>query len=134
MDGRSPDPELTTTGHRQAETLWQHLSHPHAEPRQHPFLQAEEVHFGLTHVYCSLMTRSILTAGYIAEACDMALHALPDIFEKYGIYDIDDDGNDYDGIRRLDVQVAWKLSAVSGVPDSEDWARAVKLSSYVRVY
>jgi len=66
VDGRSPDPELTATGHRQAETLGQHLSHPHAEPRQHPFLPTKEVHFGLTHVYCSLMTRSILTAGYIA--------------------------------------------------------------------
>jgi 2,3-bisphosphoglycerate-dependent phosphoglycerate mutase len=93
MDGRSPDPELTTNGHRQAETLGKHLSHPHAEPRQHPFVPTKEVHFGLTHVYCSLMTRSILTAGYIADACDLALHALPDIFEKYGIYDIDDDGN-----------------------------------------
>lgn len=48
--------------------------------------------------------------------------------------DIDDDGSDDDGIRRLDVQVAWKLSAVSGVPDTGDWARAVNLSSYVRVY
>ena len=48
--------------------------------------------------------------------------------------DIDDDGSDDDGIRRLDVQVAWKLADVSGVPDTEDWARAVKLSSYVRVY
>ena len=48
--------------------------------------------------------------------------------------DIDGDGNDDDGIRRLDVQVAWKLADVSGVPDTDDWARAVKLSSYVRVY
>ncbi|MCP4391508.1 MAG: histidine phosphatase family protein, partial [Gammaproteobacteria bacterium] len=89
---REPDPEITTIGHRQAETLGQHLAHPHAEPRQHPFVPAEEFQFGLTHVYCSLMTRSILTAEYIAGACDLELTALPDIFEKHGIYHLDDDG------------------------------------------
>ncbi len=93
MAGRKPDPELTETGHRQAETLGRHLAHPEAEPRQHPFIPSDEIHFGLTHVYCSLMTRSILTAEYIAGACDLALHALPDIFEKYGIYDADVHGN-----------------------------------------
>ena len=39
------------------------------------------------------MTRSILTAEYIADACGLPLQALPDIFEKHGIYDIDDNGN-----------------------------------------
>jgi 2,3-bisphosphoglycerate-dependent phosphoglycerate mutase len=90
---RLPDPEITTTGHNQAETLGQHLAHPQAEPRQHPFNQSEETSFGLTHVYCSLMTRSILTAEYIAAACDLEAQALADVFEKHGIYDVDDDGN-----------------------------------------
>ena len=39
------------------------------------------------------MTRSVLTAEYIARACDLTLQALPDVFEKYGIYDVDADGN-----------------------------------------
>ena len=90
---RHPDPEITAIGHRQAETLGQHLAHPHAEPRQHPFVPAEDRRFGITHVYCSLMTRSILTAEYIAGACDLELEALPDIFEKHGIYDAGSDGN-----------------------------------------
>ncbi len=89
---RAPDPEITSLGHRQAEALGQHLAHPHAEPRQHPFVAAETIEFGLTHVYCSLMTRSIVTAEYIAGACDLELTALPDIFEKHGIYEIADDG------------------------------------------
>jgi broad specificity phosphatase PhoE len=38
------------------------------------------------------MTRSILTAEYIAGACDLELTALPDIFEKHGIYELADDG------------------------------------------
>jgi 2,3-bisphosphoglycerate-dependent phosphoglycerate mutase len=90
---RLPDPEITTTGHSQAEILGQHLAHPQAEPRQHPFNQAEETSFGLTHVYCSLMTRSILTAEYIAAACGLEVHALADVFEKHGIYEVDSDGN-----------------------------------------
>ena len=91
--GRRPDPEITATGHGQAEVLATHLAHPEAEPRQHPFEPAGRAHFGLSHVYCSLMTRSILTAEYIARACGIELQALPDIFEKHGIYDIDDNGN-----------------------------------------
>lgn len=90
---RHPDPEITSLGHRQAETLGRHLAHPHAEPRQHPFQPAEESGFGLTHVYCSLMTRSILTADYIAGACGLGLQALPDIFERHGVYDVDGGGN-----------------------------------------
>ena len=91
--GRVPDPEVTDVGHRQCQALAEHLVHPQAEPRQHPYLSENVAHFGLTHVYCSLMTRSILTAEYIASACDLPLQALPDVFEKYGIYDVDANGN-----------------------------------------
>jgi len=91
--GRKVDPEITAAGHRQAEVLSTHLAHPQAEPRQHPFQAATLPHFGLTHVYCSLMTRSILTAEHIASACELKLQALPDIFEKHGMYDVDEQGN-----------------------------------------
>ena len=90
---RHPDPEITDVGHRQALTIGRHLAHPHAEPRQHPFRAADDPHFGLTHVYCSLMTRSILTAQYVAEACGLELHALADVFEKHGIYEFDAERN-----------------------------------------
>jgi len=92
VDGRNPDPDITDTGHQQAELLAQHLAHPQGEPRQHPFSPRRETSYGLTHVYCSLMTRSVLTAEYISRACCLDLHALPDIFEKNGIYEYDENG------------------------------------------
>ena len=91
-DGRSPDPEITALGHQQAEMLGEHMAHPEAEPRQHPFEPVLQTHFGLTHLYCSLMSRTILTAEYIAGACGLELQALPDIYERHGIYEVDDMG------------------------------------------
>jgi 2,3-bisphosphoglycerate-dependent phosphoglycerate mutase len=91
--GRKVDPEITGSGHQQAEVLARHLAHPQSEPRQHPFHTGDASHYGLTHVYCSLMSRSILTAEYIAADCGLALQALPDIFEKHGMFDVGDDGN-----------------------------------------
>jgi 2,3-bisphosphoglycerate-dependent phosphoglycerate mutase len=88
MAGRAPDPEITEIGHRQAHTLAEHMSHPHAEVRQHPFIPAEEFHFGLTHVYCSLMTRSILTAEYIANACGLELQAPAGITSHSDFHDL----------------------------------------------
>jgi len=86
---RHPDPEITEKGHAQAVVLANHLSDPNAEPRQFPFQAGKNTRFGITHLYCSLMTRSILTAEYVAKACGLALHAHPDFFEKYGIYEFD---------------------------------------------
>lgn len=92
--GRSPDPELTEAGHRQAELLAGYLAHPQGDPQQHPrFGPAGGAQgFGLTHIYCSLMTRSILTAQYVAKACGLPLVAHPDIFENQGIFHLAEDG------------------------------------------
>lgn len=92
--GRSPDPELTETGHRQAERLADYLAHPQGDPLQHPRRAPETgpQAFGLTHIYCSLMTRSILTAQYVANACGLPLVAHPDIFENQGIFELAEDG------------------------------------------
>lgn len=92
VDGRTPDPEITDVGHQQAELLAHHLAHPQGEPRQHPLSAERHTCFGLTHLYCSLMTRSILTADYIANRCDTVAQALPDIFEKHGVFEFDEQG------------------------------------------
>jgi 2,3-bisphosphoglycerate-dependent phosphoglycerate mutase len=92
--GTVPDPEITEPGHQQARLLAKHLADPRAAAQHHPWMAGEDGDqgFGLTHLYCSLMTRSILTAQYIAEACGLPLTAHADIFEKGGIYERHDDG------------------------------------------
>ncbi|MEM7346654.1 MAG: histidine phosphatase family protein [Chloroflexota bacterium] len=90
---RQPDPEITEIGHQQAALLAAYLANPTTEPRQSPFSPKKDYGFGLTHLYCSLMTRSILTAEYIAEACGIPYTALPNLFEKGGIYNLEENGD-----------------------------------------
>lgn len=92
---RSADPPLTERGHRQAGLVADHLADPCAEPQHHPHLDGgdKDRGFGLTHLYCSLMTRSIATARYVARACQLPLVAHPDIFEKGGVYELRADGS-----------------------------------------
>ena len=89
---RVPDPEITEKGHQQAQLLAQHLARSSGETQRHPHSAADSLSFGFTHLYCSLMTRSILTAQYIAEGCGLAVVAHPDIFERGGIYEQSDHG------------------------------------------
>jgi 2,3-bisphosphoglycerate-dependent phosphoglycerate mutase len=94
VDGRTPDPEITDTGHSQAQLLARHIAEPGNEPRLHPEENGDRNHYGLTHLYCSLMTRSMLTAEYISKTCQVKLEALPDIFERKGLYEFDGNGNE----------------------------------------
>jgi 2,3-bisphosphoglycerate-dependent phosphoglycerate mutase len=87
--GRNPDPDITPTGHQQSALLAVHLADPAGEPRHHPFLANGSRRYGLTHLYCSLMTRAMLTAGYVAEACAIPATAHPEMFERGGIYQLD---------------------------------------------
>ncbi|MEJ2747563.1 MAG: histidine phosphatase family protein, partial [Anaerolineae bacterium] len=54
--------------------------------------------FGLTHLYCSLMERAILTGTYIAQATGLPLVGLVDIHEWGGIYHIDEANNERIGL------------------------------------
>lgn len=121
--GREPDPEITEVGHRQSRSLAQHLVHPQSEPRQIPFAEVDEADFGLTHVYCSLMTRSISTAGYVAEALGLALEALPDIFEQHGIYRVNEAGEreGLPGPGRGYFEQRFPQLALPGNIDGEGW-------------
>ena len=90
---RSPDPEITEVGHRQSALLAAHLADPAGEPRHHPFSANGSRRYDLTHLYCSLMTRAMLTAGYVAEACAIPAQAHPEMYERGGIYQFDEAGH-----------------------------------------
>lgn len=90
QEGRVPDPDITEIGHQQAQRLARLLADESAEPRK--TLSSKQTGFGLTHLYCSLMTRTIQTGSYIAEACGLKLITLNNTFERGGIYQINEHG------------------------------------------
>lgn len=84
--GRSEDAALTDLGWRQAEVLGEFLR------RRNP-VQTADVRdlqnlsgFGITHLYCSLMVRSIETGTVVAGALDLRLVAWQDVHETGGIF------------------------------------------------
>jgi 2,3-bisphosphoglycerate-dependent phosphoglycerate mutase len=76
--GRDCDPELTATGHQQAELLAEYL---------------DQEQFNLTHLYTSLMVRAVSTGTVLAERLGLPLLAWPDLHEEGGIYLTDEAGN-----------------------------------------
>jgi 2,3-bisphosphoglycerate-dependent phosphoglycerate mutase len=95
--GRQADPPLTEVGHRQAQLLAAFLAAAPPEPRADapPLIgeysaRHDRRGFGLTHLYCSLMTRAIQTAGYVAEATGLPLTALAEIHERGGLHEMDE--------------------------------------------
>jgi 2,3-bisphosphoglycerate-dependent phosphoglycerate mutase len=88
-DDRDEDPDLSPTGHEQVQRLVQFLQDPYptAADVEPPSWDSQNVGgFGLTHLYCSLMIRAIITGAAIAEALNLPLVAWPEIHEMGGIY------------------------------------------------
>lgn len=94
--GRAADPPLTELGHRQARALARYLSSVGVErPLEAPLVgqyaaRHDRLGFGLTHLYCSLMTRAIQTGSYVADATGLALTAWPEIHERGGLHLLDE--------------------------------------------
>jgi len=80
---RVTDPVLTENGRRQADLVADYVSREvdgaHYDPQN-------RAGFGLTHLYCSLMTRSIETGLPVARKTDLPLISLPDGHETGGIF------------------------------------------------
>ncbi|MGB1251328.1 MAG: histidine phosphatase family protein [Candidatus Promineifilaceae bacterium] len=85
IDGRVSDPRLTEKGERQAQRVADYLVMPYegSDPSA-DFHNTQG--FGLTHLYCSFMTRAVQTATPIAQALQLPLVAQPLIHEIHGIY------------------------------------------------
>jgi 2,3-bisphosphoglycerate-dependent phosphoglycerate mutase len=89
-DGRQPDPSITDIGHQQAQLLANFLVNGDPEGEPNSFAQRHNRGgFGLTHLYTSLMVRSIVTASYVAERTGLPLTGWLDIHERGGLHQTD---------------------------------------------
>jgi 2,3-bisphosphoglycerate-dependent phosphoglycerate mutase len=94
-EGRSADPALTELGRQQAGYLARFVAGS-ANHEQDTDLDRHGLR--LTHLYCSLMRRSIETGLYVARLTDLPLVAREDIHERGGIYLRDPQSDFPDGL------------------------------------
>lgn len=90
-DGRSPDPRLTALGRQQARRLAEFVRDAGDGAPQDQFDLQNVQGFGFTHLYCSLMVRSVETGLPLARALDLPLRGWEDIHESGGIFVKEDD-------------------------------------------
>lgn len=98
-DGRRSDPSITDVGHKQARLLADFLAK--GDPDQEPNRFAQRHNrggFGLTHLYTSLMIRSVVTAGYVAERTGLPLHGWPEVHERGGLHETDERTGEETGV------------------------------------
>ena len=105
--GRTEDPELTETGYQQAQLLAEYIRRTDDAARNGQPLTVDgpaspgplgsEVvngfrrdYYGFTHLYTSLMVRSVLTGTPLSRAIGVPLHGWVDVHETGGIY-LDDE-------------------------------------------
>lgn len=92
--GRTEDPELTEIGQQQAKILANFIKRLDTEYLlQGGQPKPRRDFFGITHLYTSLMVRSIQTGNAVAEAIRLPLVAWPDIHETGGIFLDDEETN-----------------------------------------
>jgi 2,3-bisphosphoglycerate-dependent phosphoglycerate mutase len=88
-EGRNEDPDLTDLGERQAAALADFLvmGDPDGGQSGKPRNDTDASRgFDLTHIYSSLMVRSVMTGAVVAKRLDLVLHGLQEIHERGGIY------------------------------------------------
>lgn len=95
---RSSDPILSEAGRAQAELLARFLGHgdPASETDEHDAFNRKG--FGITHLYCSLLRRSVETALTISRSLNVPAIAELDLHEWGGIFEIIGENRDYVGL------------------------------------
>ncbi len=112
--GRTPDPELTGLGRRQAERLGQHFRAGHLTPPD--------------VLLTSLMRRAVGTAAPIARALDLALEGDLLLHEVGGVFDAADEGPHVTGVPHLGSPASTLLElsphlVLPGEVDEDGWHR-----------
>ncbi len=83
---RTHDPELTEIGRQQAELLAAHLAQTGPAPSPDGRDPQNRAGYGLTHLYTSLMVRSVATGTILAARLGLPLHAWVDWHEEGGLF------------------------------------------------
>jgi 2,3-bisphosphoglycerate-dependent phosphoglycerate mutase len=124
-DGRHPDPALTGIGHIQANHLARFLAGKEDGELGYNAHLHNRDGFSLTHLYTSLMIRSIETATYIAGATRLPLYAWPDIHERGGLYTVDEHGQEVGvaGPNRQELESVYPHLILPNSIDQQGWWR-----------
>jgi 2,3-bisphosphoglycerate-dependent phosphoglycerate mutase len=97
LPGRVADPELTEPGQQQAGLLAEHLAGNHGGRASDRHDTQNHGGFGLTHLYASLMERSVNTGTVVARRLGLTLHGWIDWHETGGIV-LEDEGGQLAGL------------------------------------
>jgi 2,3-bisphosphoglycerate-dependent phosphoglycerate mutase len=91
---RTYDPDLTEIGHKQADILAKYLSTTPEMPTGAFSLEfsPEETAYNFTHLYCSPMHRTLLTAMPLAKAFGLQAQVWVDIHELGGLFMEEEEG------------------------------------------
>ena len=100
MASRTSDPELTATGRQQARVLAEFFKREQPSRKDRTTgHDPQNVHgFAFTHLYCSLMVRSVATSTELARALGLPLVAWEDLHETGGIHDLDQETGERVGL------------------------------------
>jgi 2,3-bisphosphoglycerate-dependent phosphoglycerate mutase len=85
-DGRSHDPPLTDIGHKQASIVAAYLAAGPTSAAPPGQDGKDLLGFGITHLYCSLMDRAIVTARHISRELGLPLRGHPELHEAGGLF------------------------------------------------
>jgi 2,3-bisphosphoglycerate-dependent phosphoglycerate mutase len=126
--GRSEDPELTDIGLQQAQVIADFLAKNNLKGPA-PENDSQNVRgFPITHLYCSLMTRSVQTGSKIANVLGLPLTGWIDFHETGGIYLEDEATGTFNGLpgkTRTQLQTRFPgLMLPETVTESGWWNRA----------
>lgn len=98
FDGRSPDPRLSEVGRAQAKLLAQFLAQGDPEAKTDAHDAFNQRGFGITHLYCSLLSRSIETALEISKAVNIPAVADCDLHEWGGVFELIEGDKNHRGL------------------------------------
>jgi len=129
--GRSEDPDLTDTGRQQAKILADFIYQTDQNASRNTSSALKRDFFGFTHLYTSLMLRSVRTATAVACAVKIPLVAWPEIHETGGIFLEDENTKDLIGLpgksRSYFAQNFQKLVLPENLTEEGWWNRPFEL-------